>query len=1244
MKRLKVIISIFVALAALLIIWRVGFYPPVPEQPDETAVVTEPAKPGEVAKAGDANEPVVASDANEPSRFADAGMRRGPGRRPGRMETGGDSFRPRRITDVNDANEPMEALNLKDIKMSDIIKKIAEWTGKTVIPNDEAMKQKITVYAPDRLPRNKALMKIYSALRLKGYIVEQMDDTIYIKPIAEGKFGLVPTIPADQPLAMIENKDQLAQRFFKLTNYNPSQMGQVIQPLVGEYGYVSADETTSNVLVIDTVANLIRIERIILELDVSQAAQMEQEIFEIRHGNPEEIVQLLQTLLGDGSSSVSGSDRRARQRSDRPGAGSKGGATTVTVGTGRTPMTLIAEPTNSLIIAKASSEDMEQIRQWISKLDKPVPTITTEYPLASIENKNQVMQYFFRLKNYSPTQMAQVVEPLLSDNGYVSADESTRQLLVNDTVGSLINIEKVVKQFDVPEAEQTVTQYFEIKNGDPTEIVQLLRLLISGETGTSSRNLGRSGSSRSSYSSSRSSYMSSSSRSSSRSGLPTSVMIGPSQQPVVLIPVPRLKWIIARASAEDMKRIDEWIQKLDTVDPVKSEHETVPVRFVDPSEVAERLNEALQQVTGSELQANVLVQPLVQAKQIMIFGRADMRAMVKKLIQEIDIPSGLETRIFKLEHADADQIKENIDSLYGEQLPSTSYYSSSALYYYYRYGRSQTAVDIVKVIAFPTMQQVTVIASPENLIKIEEQIKEWDIPLDVEQVKPIIIELKNSDPVEMANLLRTLFSEDSDAGMSYWDFWYGSEEDKKKIVGPLYGQLTFEEVPGTKKIIVISKIPAAYDVIKQIVFDLDRQEMAEVPKVVQLKYADPEDLAERLNAMFNEPGTTAPIRYSAQGLGDYSMEEDAQDNQSSGSSSDSGGQSTQGTYTPWWSGGGARSGIDQQMPISNVIGRIRFVPDPHSKSILVLAPVEFIDRIEELIHQLDIPGKQVMIKAVIVEIDHKSMTSLGLQLASNTSTFGTLGENSLTIGPGETAGSVLRLLEKHGGLIFGSTNQTGNYVQLDVDMDVTALVDFLVKKVNAKILNQQTLWTKDNEEASFFKGDKVAFFTSSTLTGTGSAQQSFEFQRVGMTLAARPSITPEKRVDMVINVILSQLTGDLVNSQPARTEMETRTNMIVQDGQTIMLGGILFQKESVIKRKIPLFGDLPLAGGLFRHSETLLANNELIVFITPYVIDEPGERLPETTAEIEGPRQKLEGVREELKDSMEKLQEELEKE
>ncbi|MCP4263528.1 MAG: hypothetical protein GY774_39380 [Planctomycetes bacterium] len=1271
MDWVKSIISVVVGIAAVVIIWRVGIYPPVPEQtkkPTETKVTAEAEKSTEAQKPDAKGKPEVASKESKSEKPTEVGKPTQPGdanKTPGAVAVGDSrgpddvsgQIRTAVITEKGkpvDSNEPMEIVNLKNVEMKTIIEKLAKWTGKVIIPTDESLKQKITIYSPVKLPRSKALAMIYSALRIKGYIAEQTDGTIFLKPITDAKLGEVPTISEDYPLAAVENKDQVVQKFFKLNNYSPSQMGQIILPLVGDYGYVSADEGSGSLLVIDTVKSLMRISMIIKQFDVVEVEEILTQIFEIQHGDPTAMVELLQTLLGDGSS-VSGPSRgrgpfgmsRGGPPSSRGRSSSGGTAQSVTVGTSRTPALLIPQPTYNWIIVKATAEDIKKIGEWIKRLDRAVPTLYVDQPLDNIENKNQIVQKFFKLKNYSPSQMSQVVGPLLSETGYVSADETTGNLVIRDTVEKLLQIEMIITEFDVPEAEQTVTDTFEIRNGDPSEIVQLLRMLISGDVGTSSRSIGRSSNyGRSSYGRSnygRSSYSSrgysSGYRGSSRGGSSQSVLIGPSEQPIVLIPEPQRKWIIARASAEDMKMIADWIERLDQEETVKSEHETVSITYADVEEVAERLNEAMTQMPGSELQASVLIQPLAQARQIVIYGREDIRAMVKKLILEIDIPTGLfKTEHFKLKHADPDQIKEKIEELYeASSVGSGSRYTYVFNYGSSRGGSSSMSPDTVRVIAYNTLKQVTVIASAENMTKVRAQIEEWDAPIDVEQVKPLIIELHNSDPVQMAELLRTLFSEEGGGGMNIYDLLFGrGTEEKAKIVGPLYGQLTFEEVPQTKKIIVISKIPEAYQVIKELILDLDRQEMAEVPNVIQLKYADPEDLSERLNAMFVEAGQTARIRLTAQGLSTESAMDDPGEASSSNTSNPDDPMSDENTYTPPWSGSGARSGISEEMPISNVIGRIRFVPEPHTKSILTLAPPEFMDEIEAMIDELDVPGKQVMMEAIIVEIEHSKVTSLGVELSTNPAAFGSIGENAIL------ALSNLTTLGTHGSA-SGTTSasvgfgSTGSGSIIGIGTDVYALIDFLAKTTNAKILNQQTLWTKDNEEAKFFKGSEVAFLGSESITNQ-TTSQNIDFDKVGMELRARPSITPENKVDMVVNVEISSLTAALVNDQPVRSNMESRTNLIVQDNQTLLLGGMLFQTDSNVESKVPLFGDLPLIGGLFRHSSIEKTNSELLVFITPHVIDESAENISEATKEkIEEPKEKLEDVKEQLQETMEEL-------
>jgi type II secretory pathway component GspD/PulD (secretin) len=847
-----------------------------------------------------------------------------------------------------------------------------------------------------------------------------------------------------------------------------------------------------------------------------------------------------------------------------------------------------------------------------------VPTISDQQPLAALENKNQVVQKFFKLQNYSASRLQEIILPLIGEYGYVSADQNTGTVLVIDTVENLLRIERIVQYFDVPESGPTVTEIFQIQQGDPSEIVQVLKLLLGDETdrrgGGRGRDRGTSGGGRNPAASAPA-PAGPEARSAAKPGESTaavSVLVTVADSPVVLIPEPKRNWIIARASPEGMKEIAAWIKKLDRLEPVQPESETISITYADVGEVADQIDRALQELPGRDIKPSVLVRPLRQSRQIMLFGRAELREMVKKLIAEIDIPAGeFQTRAFKLNHADPEQVKSNLEELYSQGGLTAGRFNPFS---FSRQSVSQPSTsEMVRVIAFPALQQVTVIASAENMAKIEKQLEEWDKPLDVEQVKPLIIELHNSDPMKMADLLSTLFSTD-ETNQSNWPFslFMGgrSSETRKKIVGPLYGLLTFKAVPGTKKIIVISKIPEAYAVVGQFVRDLDKEEMAEVPKVITLKYADPEELCERLNATFNEPGTTVSIRLGERGLSAYSMAESA--NQQSTTNTATNKETTsQGEYKPWW-GTGFRGKTDE-MPISNVIGRIRFIPDRRSKAVLVLAPPEFMESVEQIIKQLDTPGRQVMIKAIIVEVDHSNVTSLGLQLTSNPDAFGALGENEIT------ALSQLKLLEERGSFT------------LSAPTNITALIDFLVKKVNAKILNQQTLWTKDNEEAEFFKGNKVAFIKGSqTSTEARSVTQNYEFERVGMTLRARPSITPEKNVDVTVNVIISQLTSERVNSQPVRTEMDTTTNMIVRDGQTILLGGILFQEDSQIERKLPLLGDLPVLGSLLRHKETILANNEMLVFITPYVIDDPTTMHPEAIEQLSQSQQKLRVIQQQL--------------
>jgi general secretion pathway protein D len=818
-----------------------------------------------------------------------------------------------------------------------------------------------------------------------------------------------------------------------------------------------------------------------------------------------------------------------------------------------------------------------------------VPTIGADEPLARIQDKSQIVEKFFKVKNYNPSKLALVITPLIAEYGHVTAVEDADMISVIDTVENLIRIKRIIDQFDVPESEQTVKKVFEIENADVLEIVQILQMILEkGKVGKGSR------------------PPANAAKGDAKTA--TSIVIEPGRIPLKLVPIPRQKWIIATGSADDIERVTEWIEKLDASGTAEQERTIVQLEFVEVREVINIIESMIEDMPGSELRTNLIVEPLETSRQIVIIGSKENRKMIEDMIFDIDMPFEdiFEEETFVLKHADPDQVKENIEGLYSDD-SSSSYNPYS--YYSYR-SRSRTdPKDKVKIISYPTMSRVTVNASKKNMEKIRAQIAEWDIPLDIGSDQYRIYTLKNSDPVELTELLATLFSENEEKTPSRYTFIFGdgAANDKKKIVGNLYGMFTFEPVPDTKKIIVISKVPEAYDFIEKLIIDLDSQEMAEVPVPIVLKYADAEELCDQLNAILNEPGTTATIRRRAKGLSEY--QSPTSNNSSNNSNSNNQQSSSSNEIRPPWN---QQRGRDDEMPTSNLIGKIRFIPVHRSKAILVLAPPEYLPSIRDMIDQLDQPGKQVMIKAVIVEVDHTKMTSLGVELLNNSTKFADLGTNTLSA-----------LAELAGSTSLGSA-------AVAYAFNVNAVLDVLIKNVDAKILNQPTLWTKDNEEAIFFKGQYIAFLEGNQSDTTGqSIKNSYNYDNVGVTLRVRPNITPEKAVDVTINLEISQVEPDDVNGQVAINKLDTTTSLIVNDGETIMLGGILFQTETDIRTKVPLLGDIPILGGFFRHKDTVQSNNELLVFITPYVIDGPGTKA-ETTRQIETPKLKMKAVADHL--------------
>lgn len=293
-----------------------------------------------------------------------------------------------------------------------------------------------------------------------------------------------------------------------------------------------------------------------------------------------------------------------------------------------------------------------------------------------------------------------------------------------------------------------------------------------------------------------------------------------------------------------------------------------------------------------------------------------------------------------------------------------------------------------------------------------------------------------------------------------------------------------------------------------------------------------------------------------------------------------------------------------------------------SNALVITAAPDMMRSLEEVIRQLDIRRAQVQVEAIIVEVFEGDGTTLGVQWGSEK--FGLQQFNNGVVGIGQLAVAAEQASDT-------STTTTGfddNGQPYSFDAttpgDFTALASllggvngFLVGAVedgwgavlqavstdtNSNVLATPHLTTLDNEEAFFIVGQEVPIITGST-TGSNNANpfQSVERQEVGIKLKVTPQINEGDAVQLLIEQEVSSVSGAtsvdiLINKR------EIKTTVIVDDGGTIVLGGLIDEDVQESVSKVPLLGDIPFLGNLFKSTTTSKTKRNLMVFIRPTIV------------------------------------------
>ena len=311
-------------------------------------------------------------------------------------------------------------------------------------------------------------------------------------------------------------------------------------------------------------------------------------------------------------------------------------------------------------------------------------------------------------------------------------------------------------------------------------------------------------------------------------------------------------------------------------------------------------------------------------------------------------------------------------------------------------------------------------------------------------------------------------------------------------------------------------------------------------------------------------------------------------------------------------GGGMGAGRTAEVgPSASAIfgGDVKFSADKNSNSLIITASKGDYEVIRNLLAKIDNPRDQVYVKTIIMEMSMSSNAAWGVNYYKFDADSKGIGRIGVSTG---SLGDILNPAQDSGAILGFGSGQTFDMKLPSGTVTVSSLmgfIKFLKGTTNANVLSTPAVTALDNEDAIIEVGEEVPVGKTTSQTGTAPAQTSIERKDATIKLEITPHISPDTDVvQMKIDQKIQQVSNksvqasELANAAVSLTKRSIKTNIVVNSGDTAVLGGLMQDSDGEEVTKVPLLGDIPILGWLFKSKKTTKAKTNLVVFITPKVI------------------------------------------
>lgn len=266
-----------------------------------------------------------------------------------------------------------------------------------------------------------------------------------------------------------------------------------------------------------------------------------------------------------------------------------------------------------------------------------------------------------------------------------------------------------------------------------------------------------------------------------------------------------------------------------------------------------------------------------------------------------------------------------------------------------------------------------------------------------------------------------------------------------------------------------------------------------------------------------------------------------------------------------------------------------------TNSIVLTGQKDILEPFFELLKEIDKQKEQVYIQAKIIEVKNELVNKIGLSYG------------------------ILKADSSSDGIMAISTSLNGGSKSLE---DAATLLGIDVKKLNLKsglalgaslnllkqqgaldIVSEPSILAINNKESFIYVGEKISMQTSSSVTDGGTQRTNYEREDIGLTLKVKPRVSSNTKLTLEINTLLENLKVRSVGvSNPDTLKKEINTTAILSNGESVIIGGLIENKNEIVEEKVPVLGDVPIFGRLFRNESNLNKKNNLVIIVTPYII------------------------------------------